>query len=413
MKASPRVLARLQAFTGIFARSFGIVLIGHVLAGPAEAQVRVVKGAAQKIAIDWSAYQVLDAEGQLFFRVLTDDLIRSGWFTRAGAGGGELSLTGEASARGVQAIVFNRGTREQVFGKRYPMDPQQVRRVAHVVADDIVLAVTGRRGMASGRIALVGNRTGRKELYLMDADGHNLQQLTRDNSINIAPRWGPGGRTLVYTSYLKGFPDIYLIELATGTRRRIAHYSGLNTGGAISPDGRQIAMILSKDGNPELYIRDLHGGTPIRLTHTPRAAEASPSWSPDGRQIVYVSDQAGSPQLYIISREGGTPRRLTTRGSQNVAPDWGANNLIAYASLFGGRWSICVIDPQSGETRQITGGDADYEDPSWAPNQRHLAAARSIRYASKVVLLDTMGDPPIVLTDSSGDWTSPVWAPAN
>lgn len=377
----------------------------------AQAQVTVVKGAGQKTSIDWSAYQAQDGAGQLFLKVLTDDLIRSGWFSRAGGGSGELALTGQAGAGGVQVIVFNRGTRQQVFGKRYPMNAPEVRRLAHVVADEITLAVTGRRGMAAGRIALVGNRTGRKELYLMDADGHGLQQLTRDNAISIEPKWGPGGRQLVYTSYLKGFPDIFLIELATGNRRRIAHYSGLNTGGAISPNGREIAMILSKDGNPELYVRDLHGGQPVRLTNTPRAAEASPSWSPDGRQIVYVSDQAGSPQLYIISRDGGASRRLTSRGSQNVAPDWGSNNLIAYASLFGGRWNVCVIDPQGGEQRQITGGDADYEDPSWAPNQRHLAAMRSVRYASTVVLLDTMGDPPVVLSDYPGDWTAPAWAP--
>jgi TolB protein len=388
-----------------------IVAAMLVAALPLRAQVTVVKGAGQKSSIDWSAYQATDGTGQLFLKVLTDDLLRSGWFTRGAAGSAELALTGEAGAGGVQAIVFNRGTRQQVYGKRFPVNPQDVRRLAHVVADEIVLAVTGRRGMAAGRLALVGNRTGKKELYLMDADGHGLQQLTRDNSINISPRWGPGGRQLVYTSYLKGFPDIFLIEIASGARRRIAHYSGLNTGGAISPNGREIAMILSKDGNPELYVRDVHGGQPIRLTQTPRAAEASPSWSPDGRRIVYVSDQGGSPQLYIISRDGGPPRRLTSRGSQNVAPDWGPHNVIAYASLFGGRWNICIIDPEGGEARQITGGDADYEDPSWAPNQRHLAAARSIRYASRVVLLDTMGDAPVVLTDYPGDWTSPVWAP--
>lgn len=387
------------------------VAMALLLAIPARAQVTVVKGAGQKTSIDWSAYQPQDGTGQLFLKVLTDDLIRSGWFSRAGGGGGELALTGQAGAGGAQVIVFNRGTRQQVFGKRYPVNPQEVRRLAHVVADEITLAVTGRRGMAAGRIALVGSRTGRKELYLMDADGQGLQQLTRDNTINLEPKWGPGGRQIIYTSYLKGFPDIFLIELGTGNRRRLAHYIGLNTGGAISPNGREMAMILSRDGNPELYVRDLNGGQPVRLTNTPRAAEASPAWSPDGRQIVYVSDQAGSPQLYIISRDGGSARRLTSRGSQNVAPDWGANNLIAYASLFGGRWNVCVIDPQGGEQRQITGGDADYEDPSWAPNQRHLAAARSIRYASTVVLLDTMGDPPVVLTDYPGDWTAPAWAP--
>ncbi len=394
-----------------------LMLVVMLLAATvASAQVTVRKGAGQKSTIDWSAYQAAgDPMGQSFLKVLTDDLIRSGYFQRGAPGQSELALTGRAGGAGgsfnAEVSVYNRAAQQQVYGKRYPANPQEIRRVAHRVADEIIEAVTGKKGMASATLAMVGTRTGKKEIYLADADGGGLRQLTRDNAISISPQWGPGGRQLVYTSYLKGFPDLYLVELATGARRRIASYSGLNTGGAISPDGGMIAMILSKDGNPELYVRDVNGGALTRLTQTARSAEASPSWSPDGRQIVYVSDQSGTPQLYVISRSGGSPRRITSRGSQNVSPDWGRNNLIAYASLFGGRWNISVLDPVSLEAKQLTPGDADYEDPSWAPNDRHLAAGRAIRYASKVVLLDSLGDPPVVLTDYPGDWTSPAWAP--
>jgi hypothetical protein len=39
------------------------------------------------------------------------------------------------------------------------------------VADEIIEAVTGRKGIAGGRLALVGTRSGKKELYICDADG--------------------------------------------------------------------------------------------------------------------------------------------------------------------------------------------------------------------------------------------------
>jgi len=170
-------------------------------------------------------------------------------------------------------------------------------------------------------------------------------------------------------------------------------------------------MILSKDGNPELYVKHLASGQLTRLTTTKGAGEASPSWSPDGNRIVYVSDQAGTPQLFMISRNGGNPARLTGRGSQNVAPDWGPGGLIAYASLVGGHFQVYVMDPDTRETKQITPGDADYEDPAWAPYGRHLACKRSVRYRSGIYLLDTMGDPPIALLEGSGDWSSPSWSP--
>ncbi len=382
-----------------------------------EAQVRVVKGAGEKSAVDWSAFNVgADPASQQFVKTLTDDLLRSGWFKRGAPGSSEFALTGQVAGEGalrVQAIVYGRVAARQVFGKSYNSEPAGARRLAHQVANEIIEAVTGRKGMAGARFALVGTRSGKKEIYVCEADGQGLTQITRDNSISIGPNWSPDGRQLVYTSYLKGFPDIYSIELASGARRRLTSYPGLNTGATIAPNGRDMAVILSKDGNPELYIMNVNGGGLTRLTNTRRAAEASPSWSPDGSRIVYVSDQAGQPQLYMISRSGGEPRRLTSRGSQNVAPDWGRNNMIAYASLFGGRWNIAVLDPDSLQTKQITNGDADYEDPSWAPDGRHLAAARSIRYQSKVYLLDTMGDGPIALTEYPGDWYSPAWIPGN
>ena len=131
--------------------------------------------------------------------------------------------------------------------------------------------------MASGRLVLVGNRTGKKELYLCDADGADLVQLTKDNSISLAPRWSPDGRTIVYTSYLKGFPDLYSIDVASGSRRIVANYPGLNTGGAISPNGREMALILSRTGNPG-DIRQEHrlAAQLTRLTTTPQRRGGQP-----------------------------------------------------------------------------------------------------------------------------------------
>ena len=114
----------------------------------------------------------------------------------------------------------------------------------------------------------------------------------------------------------------------------------------------------------------------------------------------------------MISSSGGAPQRLTTRGTQNVAPDWGKNGLIAYQTYTGGKFQIAVMDPATRQERILTPFDASYEDPSWAPDGRHLAAARSIQYNYSVYLLDSMaalGDKPVALT-STGEWTSPAWS---
>ncbi|OQA23834.1 MAG: translocation protein TolB [Verrucomicrobia bacterium ADurb.Bin345] len=298
----------------------------------------------------------------------------------------------------------------RLLGKTYRASADGARRLAHQVADEIIEAVTGQKGIFSGRLVLVGNRTGSKELYLCDSDGQGLAQLTRDRSISLAPRWSADGSIISYTSYINGFPDVYTIDVASGSRSRVASFPGLNTGGEISPNGRDMALILSKDGNPELYVMDLRSRRLTRITQTPRAAEASPSWSPDGSQIVYVSDAPGSPQLYVVSRDGGQPKRLTGRVAESVTPRWGSNGVITYSARIGGRYHVCVLNPQTLESRQITADGADYENPCWAPNGRHIACGRKTGGRSAIYLLDTMGDPPIALLDIQGNWYSPSWS---
>jgi TolB protein len=214
---------------------------------------------------------------------------------------------------------------------------------------------------------------------------------------------------------MRNFPDVCRItDLGRNPRREtLASYGGLNTGAAVSPDGKDVALILSKDGNPELYIKNIRSGTLTRLTNTPRAAEASPDWSPDGSQIVYASDQNGTgrPQLFIISRTGGTPRRISNRGTENVAPDWGPNGMIVCSSRTGGQYVIAVIQPSSGQTFYLPLDGADYEDPSWAPDGRHIVAARTVNHQSALYLLDTVSDRPVALLQGGGSWYSPACSP--
>jgi len=395
-----------------------LILFSFFLLSPridCRAQVRVVKGQNEVSFLDLSGFKSgTDSASVSFRRTLESDLTRSGWFNLSGGGRAEFTVVGDAQPDGnriaVRCEAYKVMTRERCFSKTYRGDDREVRSLAHSVADDLVFALTGQPGMAASKIAMIGNRTGRKEIYICDADGAGLRQLTRDNAISLNPRWSPDGRQIIYTSYYRTqFPDIFLITLATRARACLADFPGLNSSGAFSPGGKEAALILSKDGNPELYVMNINSDRPTRLTFTKRAAEASPSWSPNGNEIVFVSDSSGTPQLYIIGRSGGEPRRIAVGGAQNVDPDWGANGYIVYSSLFGGQFQVFVLNPASGQTRQISSNDANYEDPSWAPDGRHIFCVRRQDYHSRIFIVDTLSSACINLMAESekGDWLSP------
>ncbi len=388
--------------------------LGVAISRSYAADVEVVKAGSIKTALSLKGMRAdAHAASRTFRQVLEADLERSGWFEIA-ASGASIEVSGFCQASGEQLTgqcrAVNTVTGKTLFAEPLRGDSASARGLAHQTADAIVKAVKGVPGIASTQIVMVGARVGKQDLFLCDADGARLRRATHDGAVCLSPSWGAGVSEVLYTSFHNGYPDVYRVDLGGGRRTRLAAYPGLNSGAVLSPDGGRIALTLSKDGNPDLYVKDLRSGVLSRITRTPYAAEASPSWSPDGRQLVFVSDRSGRPQLYVQGLHSKTAKRLTYEGRENVSPDWAADGRIAYSSRRAGIYEICVYDPSSRRHVQLTDGSADWEDPSWAPDSRHIVCARTAGYRSHLYILDVMGDPPLRLTTSEGDWYSPDWS---
>jgi len=353
--------------------------------------------------------------------VLKNDLRLSGYFALAPVISAEFvesgTVRGDHSGIVVECVVMQQATKKVVLSKAYQGSAQDLRRAVHKLSDDIVQALAGQRGIAQTKVAFVWARNGAKELAVMDYDGYNVRQLTYDRSISVRPRWSPDGRKIVYTSYKNLFPDVLEVDLYTGQRKRLASFPGLNTGAVYSPDGQTIALTLSKDGNPELYTMDAQGGDLRRLTHT-RAGESSPTWSPDGQTIAYVSDESGVPQVWAINKDGGVATRLTVSPSYNTEPDWShppANSdmkpMLAVTSRVGGKFQIGVCQLGTSIAQPVVADSADNEDPSWAPDGRHLIFTKTQRWRSQLYLLDVVTGEQVQLPAIEGGVSEAAWGP--
>lgn len=396
--------------------------VAALLAGSVSvfAQVRVQGTAGAKWSV--SAQEFVPGGGALS-RLAVDivklDLQRSGWTALAPQQAASVQLSGRpAEGAGGVAIPLKATDAggNVVFQRTYTAQASAgaVVREAHRAADEFVTALTKKKTFLQARLACLKRDGTMKTVQVGDSAMRAVSAIRQPGAQSrqetcVRPRWSYDNRKITFTAFLRRFPDVYAWEAATGSITALAQYPGMNTGGAISPDGRSMAVILSKDGNPDLYVKDLASGQLRRLTNTRGVSEGSPGWSPDGQQIVYVSDASRTPQLYVISRNGGQPRQLTS-GAHSASPDWGSNGLIAYQTQQGRNFQIAVIDPNTRQSRVVTPFDASYEDPSWAPDGRHIAAARVQNYQSDIALIDTAagGDPPTLLT-SGGIWSSPAW----
>ena len=328
--------------------------------------ITVSKSAGQ---IDLTLNPLSGPNGAAATKTLADDLNLAGAFAVTVGGGTSIyTASGQAGNGGLEGKLVGRGG-DTLVGKTYS---GPTRAAAHEFADDIVFALTKHRGIAGGRIAFIGTRTGHKEVYTCDTDGANLRQLTSDGNLSVGPALSPDGRRLAYTGYKSGYPDVYVINLATGNRDRVVKFPGTNTGAAFSPDGERLALSCSRDGNPELYTVGADGGGARRLTHTPDV-ESSPTWSPDGGEIIYVASSAsgGQPQLYRISAEGGSGRHLATGFGYCTEPDWSPDGKrVAFNVREGGGFAVAVMDLEGGGGARVVASDAGR--PAWGADSRHL-----------------------------------------
>ncbi len=328
--------------------------------------------------------------------------------------GAEFLLSVGVSTEGDRALVefrlFDVIQRIYIAGKRYRVPPEGLRLVIHRMGDEIIRQLTGEEGIFQTKIVFVSDRTGNKEICLMDFDGRNVEMVTSNGSINISPTWSPDGKSILYTCFRRRNPDLYQVFLDTGRTVPLSTVTGINAASAWSPDGKRIALMMRGERNTEIYILNAEGKDPVRLTRS-WANEASPAWSPDGKQIAFVSDRSGGPQIYITDLETKEVRRLTYGGSYNCSPAWSPKgDKIAFAGREGGRFHIYTIRPDGTDLKRLT-GEGNNEHPSWAPNGRHIAFASMREGNYEIYITTDGGGGPWRVTTSGANETEPAWSP--
>jgi TolB protein len=311
----------------------------------------------------------------------------------------------------LEVRLFDVYQRRQLAGRRYHGSMSELRRMANKFADEVIQQFTGERGPFDSRFAFVSTRDGKfKEIYVMSPDEGDLQQITRNQTLNVSPAWSPDGRSLLYTSYKRRNPDLFLIDLISGRETLLSQRPGLNLGAKMSPDGTRIAVTVEDDGNADIVILDRNGKVVRRLTDS-WAIDVSPSWSPDGKQIAFCSNRTGGPQIYVMSADGGAARRITFSGNYNTSPAWSPKgDLIAYVSRSDGGFNIFTVKVDGGEPRQLTQGAGNNEDPSWGPDGRYMVFSSSRTGRKKLFVTDSTGSSQVQLTHGGGDDTSPAWS---
>ena len=325
------------------------------------------------------------------------------------------SVTGGDGRLQTAFRLWDVNTGTQIAGQEYVTDPNNARRVAHIISDAVFSRITGEKGCFDTRVVFV-DETGpaenrRKRLAIMDQDGANVRYLTSGQDLVVTPRFSPSSQDVTYMAFGSGDPKVLLLNIETGQREVVGNFPGMEFAPRFSPDGQRIVMSLEDNGVSTLYEMDIRSRATTRLSNS-SAIDTSPSFSPDGSQIVFESDRGGNQQLYIMPASGGDAQRISYGDGRYSTPVWSPKgDYIAFTKQKPSTFAIGVMKPDGSGERILTEGFHN-EGPTWAPNGLFLMFFRDPGGESgpHIYMIDVFGraEFPVPTPAYASD---PAWGP--
>jgi Tol biopolymer transport system component len=161
-----------------------------------------------------------------------------------------------------------------------------------------------------------------QEVFVINADGSRLIDVSTASGNDLYPAWSPDGRTIVFESDRTGLRQVWLMNAdGSGQTQLSFDATQKNQTPEWSPDGTRIAYTV--DASPtaaggDIWVMNADGSHQHRLTSGPER-EFGPVWSPDGTQIAFLD--FGSRTVYVMNADGTGPRPVHPGGVQFV-PAW-------------------------------------------------------------------------------------------
>lgn len=257
--------------------------------------------------------------------------------------------------------------------------------------------------------------------YVMRADGSDVQLLSK--SVEGGLTWSPNGNQLVFTSKQDGNRQLYTIRADGTGLTQLTRGSGEVYGADWSPDGSK--LVFYRD-NYRLYAIKADGTSEQMMPDS--QSDESPAWSPDGTMIAFASGRdrnANLNELYIMNADGTQSRALTKMLTipppvgREVEPDrtYAINGIIwspdgqhiAFVTKTNGVIDAFVIDPDGSNLHHIA---SEVGGLSWSPDSRHMVYSAGELGKTQVFVADADGANKYSIVSDDPMISSLVWSPS-
>jgi len=213
------------------------------------------------------------------------------------------------------------------------------------------------------------DEAGRMGIYVIRNNGAEQRKLS--NVYDMGAVWSPDEPTMAFYSYRSDNWEIYLMNSDGMNLQNISDHPDTDTYPSWAPAGDRLTFHTQRDGNWEIYTMNSDGTDQRRLTQN-NARDWVPAWSPDGKKIAFWSDRGGIWQVYTMNPDGSNKQKITDE--PGVKPKaisrcaWSPDSKsLAYVSIRDGNSEIYVIDADGSNLRRLTFTEYEEYDPAWSP----------------------------------------------
>jgi Tol biopolymer transport system component len=273
------------------------------------------------------------------------------------------------------------------------------------------------------RLAFVSSMDGDLALYSIVTDGTMLTRLTSDTMLIMNPVWSPDSNKIAFEGCMGGSMstdcpagvsfDIFVVNADGSNLKNITNDASADRSPAWSPDGK-LAFSSDRSGKNEIYVMNADGSS-LTLVTNGVTSDTQPEWSADGNWLAYQCMQGSETQICIQSlKSGSQPSSLS-----GTEPVWSpviteSDQRLAFICWSGGHGDICTARPDGSDKKNLTNSPFDEISPSWSADGSWIAY-QSNQYNDislyKICVDCGVGSTPTRLTGSESNANAPAWSP--
>lgn len=255
-------------------------------------------------------------------------------------------------------IVFKRETGHT--GEIYVSDYDGFNPVA-VTADNAIVASPT---WAAGHKMLyyMSQKKVYADIYSHDLSTGERRVFANYPGSNISPAVSRDGRKVAFISSKMGSPDLYVADANGSNLQQLTKTKDAESSPTWSPDGSKICYAL--DEARALYIISSTGGSPRRLRTDGAGRPTEPDWSPDGKTIIFTSQVAAGFSLWTVPADGSAaPTQLVAGEDASWAPN---SRTVVFVRRVGGKRVLSLLDVPSKTVKSIPSNLGSCSQPCWS-----------------------------------------------